>query len=92
MRKDIFIVGTRLLGIWQLLGALTPFAYIIGYWFGYIRPQPYTLEYNVLTLIVHLITGLYLLFRTQNLYDLLNRLKHDEDTSDHEESNTVVAE
>jgi hypothetical protein len=80
MRKDIFIVGARLLGIWQLLGAIRSFAYIASAWLGYIRPQSYTQEYNVLLFIVELVTGLYLIFRTHNLFHLVDRLKPEEDT------------
>ena len=78
MRKDIFIVGARLLGIWQLLGALNSLAYMVSYWSGPTRPPSYTQEYNVLTFIIHLITGLYLLFRTHRLYDVLVRLVPEE--------------
>ena len=80
MRKDIFIVGARLLGIWQLLGAIRSFAYIASAWLGYIRPQSTTQEYNALLFIVELVTGLYLLLRTHNLFRLVDRLKEEEKT------------
>jgi hypothetical protein len=82
MRKDIFIVGARLLGIWQLLGAIRSFAYMVGGWVGYIRQQSSTQEYNNLVFIVDLVTGLYLLFRTHSLFHLLDRLKPVEETAE----------
>ena len=79
MRKDIFIVGARLLGIWRLLGALGSLAWIIAGWFGYVRAQSYSQEYYSVRFIVELATGLYLLFRTHHLFHLLERLKPDEE-------------
>ena len=86
MRKDIFIVGARLLGIWQMLGAVRSLAYMISAWVGYTRPQSSTQEYYSLLFVVELVTGLYLLFRTHNLFHLLDRLKPEEDTVEQSET------
>ena len=92
MRKDIFIVGAKLFGIWQLLGALSPLAYMIGFWIGYIHPQAYTQEYNVLTFIVHLVTGLILLFRTDRIFRLLDRLEPEEELIENGENDVNKTE
>jgi hypothetical protein len=75
MRKDIFIVGARLLGLWQLIGALSPLSYLVGTEFGFVHPQITTQEYNAVALVVHLLTGLYLLFRPHQLFGVLDRLE-----------------
>ena len=75
MRKDLFVVGARLLGIWELVGAVSSLANIIAAWFGYLRPQSYSQEYSSLHFLVQLGIGLYLLFRTHRLFHLLERLK-----------------
>lgn len=82
MRKDIFIVGARLLGIWQLLGALNSLAYIIADWLGKLHVPSSSEEYNTVHLIVQLGTGLYLIFRPYSLFNLLDRLKGEEPTPD----------
>ena len=79
MRKDVFLVGARLLGIWQLLGGLGSLVWIIIVGLGYLHPQSYSQEYNSVNFIIHLATGLYLVFKTEHLFQLLDRLKTDED-------------
>jgi hypothetical protein len=78
MRKDIFIVGARLLGIWQLLGAVVSLVWIIAAWLGYLRASS-SQEYNSVHFIVQLATGSYLIFRTHQLFHLMERLKADEE-------------
>ena len=74
MRKDIFIVGARLLGIWQLLAGLSPLASILYAWLRPFQQHSYTQEYEIMIFAVHLLTGLYLLFRTDSLFRLMVRL------------------
>ena len=80
MRKDIFIVGIRLLGLWQLLGAANSLAGIITIWLGYLRPQSTAQEYYILHFAVQLVTGLYLIFRPYRLFNLMARMKEEEMT------------
>jgi uncharacterized membrane protein len=83
MRKDIFIVGARLLGMWLLVGAATSLAVLIITWIGYQRriasSLEYNLAYNAIHFIVEVIAGLYLLFRTHRLFNFLDGLKPDEE-------------
>lgn len=74
MRKDIFIVGARLLGIWELLGALSSLAWLIASWMGYLQMQPSNKEYTSIHFIIQFLTGIFLLFRTHQLFDLLNHI------------------
>jgi hypothetical protein len=74
MRKDIFIVGARLLGVWISIGAFNPLIYVLAAWSGFIQHQSAALDYNLLHGAVDVIAGLYLVFRTENLFDLLERV------------------
>ena len=74
MRKDIFIVGARLLGIWELLGAVSSLAWLIANWMGYLQMQPSNKEYTAIHFIIQFLTGIFLLFRTDRLYDFVNRI------------------
>ncbi len=74
MRKDIFIVGARLLGIWYVIGAVGPCMYFLTGWFENYWPPSYNQEYNLVIGSVHLFTGLYLLFWTHNLFNFLERM------------------
>ncbi len=83
MRKDIFIVGIRLLAIWVLIEAIYPLIYVIGSWFGYFIRNNYSQEYYLINAIVHLVVGLYLLLKTNGLFDFLERvLDKKEDTEE----------
>ena len=76
MRKDIFIVGARLLGIWQLLGAASLIAQYISIWAGLYKPSvSYQESYAFVHMAVELVTGLYLIFSAYPLYDILNKVK-----------------
>ena len=63
MRKDLFLVATRLIGLWQICGSLVSFAYIISDYIGYIRPQSYSHQYYMLRFVVEFLIGLFLLIR-----------------------------
>jgi hypothetical protein len=73
MRKDIFIVGARLLSIWLLIDAINPLFYVIATWMGYLAANPYTQFYSLVSVIVHIVSGLYLLLKTNELFDFLER-------------------
>ena len=92
MRKDIFIVGARLLGIWELIGAVSSFGWIITGWLGYVRPQSYSQEYYSVRFIIELAVGLYLLFRTHHLFHLMERLEPDNDEAQVDEHDISQAE
>jgi len=79
MRKDIFLVGTQLLGLWQLCGAMVSLVYLIGDYSGYVRPQAASHEYNLLRLGVELIIGLFLISRPQHVFNLARQLSITED-------------
>jgi hypothetical protein len=85
MRKDIFIVGARLLSIWLLISAINPLFYVIATWIGYLALNPYTQFYSLVSAIVHLVAGLYLLLKTNELFDFLERtlskVKNTEETN-----------
>jgi hypothetical protein len=89
MRKDLFIVGVRLLGLWQLLGAVSSLAYMICFWYGYIQSQALGQEYNSIHFVVQLLTGIFLLFGTHYLFHLVDRIKPEEAPAE-EESETEV--
>ena len=74
MRKDIFIVGARLLGIWLVLEAVNPLIYIIGSWIGNFTTNLYSQDYSLINVIVHIAAGLYLLLKTNELFDLLEKV------------------
>ena len=85
MRKDIFIVGARLLGISILTGGLNPLAYVVSTWFTKYQPTPNAIEYNIVNGLVHIIIGAYLLLRTNNLFNFLERVLTEEEKNKEEE-------
>jgi hypothetical protein len=85
MRKDIFIVGARLLSIWLLIEAINPLSYVIASWLGYFVINPYSQYYSIVSVIVHISTGLYLLLKTNELFYFLERTLTK--TKDTEENN-----
>ena len=89
MRKDIFIVGARLLGISLLTGAINPLAFVVSTWFVKYQPTPNALEYNFVNGLVHIIVGLYLLLRTNNLFDSLERILTEEETNKEEKNSAA---
>lgn len=74
MRKDIFIVGARLLGLSLLSGGINPLAYVVYTWISKYQPTPSAIEYNIINGLVHIFIGLYLLLRTNNLFNYLDRV------------------
>ena len=72
MRTDIVIVDARLLGIWQLIAAVYAIAWIVAVWAGFAHMQPGQQEYYNLHFAVELVTGLYLLLKTEHLFHLLS--------------------
>ena len=89
MRKDIFLVGIRLLGLWQLCGSIVSFAYIISDYTGLTRPQSYTHEYNLLRFGVEFIIGLFLILRPYNVFHFIQLLSasDDEDEANNDDTN-----
>ena len=86
MRKDIFVVGTRLLGIWQLVGAVMSLAYMIFYWIGYFPGQPANREYSLIRFGIELLLGLILSLRPYTLYSLFERMgEEDQEIAESEE-------
>ena len=73
MRKDIFVVGCILLGIWELAGALSSLANLVGVWIWYTSPQSYNSKYYLLHLGVELFIGLYLILRPYDLFHFIER-------------------
>jgi hypothetical protein len=71
MRKDLFVVGVRLIGIWQLSGALNSLALIVAAWAGFLRPQSSAQDYSSIHFAAELVIGLYLLLKPEHLFDLL---------------------
>jgi len=74
MRKDIFIVGARLLAIWLLIEAVNSFTFVIGYWLGYFNRSSFSYDYSLINLIIRLIAGIYLLLKTNELFNFLERI------------------
>jgi hypothetical protein len=75
MRKDIFTVGARITGIWQLLAALNTFSSLLSAWLGWLRAPGYGNESaTFLHFGLQLFTGLFLVFRSDTLYNLLSQL------------------
>ena len=73
MRTDIFTVGARLLGLWQLVGAIESIAYLLN---GWIRSYPLSApnhEYQLIRFGVQLIVGLYLVLRPYHLSHFIER-------------------
>ena len=89
MRKDIFIVGARLLGISLLTAAINPLAFVVSTWFVKYQTTPNALEYNFLNGLVHIIVGLYLLFGTNNLFNFLERILTEEETNKEEKNSAA---
>jgi hypothetical protein len=75
MRKDIFIVGAKLLGVMQLISAVYSLATIVAVHTGLIRPQGATAEYSSVRFVAEVAVGLFLVFRTEALFNLLNRVQ-----------------
>jgi hypothetical protein len=94
MRKDIFVVGTRLIGIMQLVGAIFNFANLVSDWIGYIKPQAYSHEHNLMNFGINLILGLYLIIRPYHLFHLFELFTgdDDEDQVDNRELNEPKSE
>lgn len=94
MRKDIFVVGARLLGVWLLVGALSSLVYIISYWSGFYQPPSYGNQYYWIHFGTELILGLYLALRPYHLFHMIGRLADSDDEGQadssevKEESNT----
>ncbi|MGD0591716.1 MAG: hypothetical protein ABSA44_13110 [Bacteroidota bacterium] len=73
MRTDIFTVGARLLGLWQLVGAIETIAYLLYEW---IRSYPLSApnhEYQLIRFGIELIVGLYLVLRPYHLSQFIER-------------------
>ncbi len=79
MRKDIFLTGVRLLGLWQLCGATISLAYLLSEYIGYIRPQPNTHEYNLIRFGAEFFVGLFFVFRPHNIFHFVQRLSVEDD-------------
>ncbi len=75
MRKDIFIVGAILLGLWLFIGAIGPLLYLLAMLFGSFHPQTEAQDYTLLNGVVHLLIGLYLMFRPDDVFNLLERMR-----------------
>ena len=89
MRKDIFIVGARLLGLSILTGALNPLAYVVSTWFIKYQTTPNALEYNFVNGLIHIIVGLYLLLGTNNLFNFLERVLTKEESNKGKENSAA---
>jgi hypothetical protein len=79
MRKDIFVVATRLLGVMQLVDAIFNLAYLVSHWIGYIKPQSYSHEHDLISFGIHLVLGLYFVVRPYHLFHLLELFTGDDD-------------
>jgi hypothetical protein len=92
MRRDIFIVGVRILGIWQLINALNTFATLVNIWIGYTQATgaPTRMSY-FLHLGIQLFTGLFLVFRTEDLFTLLDQLS-DREPAEQSPTTAITAE
>lgn len=88
MRRDIFIVGIRILGIWLLIEAINPLIFIIGTWMGYFHGSYYSQQYtySLINSLIHLIAGFYLLFRSDNLFNFLEKLLTKTETGEDDEA------
>lgn len=71
MRKDIFVVGVRLVGVMQLIGAFTNLAQTIFYWIGYYRPPSFNFQYFFIHIGVDVVVGLYLILRPFQLFHII---------------------
>jgi hypothetical protein len=79
MRKDIFVVLIRVLGVWQLVGSLGQLANLISQWIGYMQPQTYGSRYIVLHFGLELVIGLYFVLRPYHLFHLIERFAENDD-------------
>jgi hypothetical protein len=82
MRKDLFLVGARLLGVLQFLSAASPLGYLLASWFGIAWIPASSQGYNGIQAAVHLAAGSYLVYRPLHLYRLLENLKHENDDAE----------
>lgn len=67
MRKDLFLTGTRFIGLWQLAASLISLAYIVSEYIGYTHPQGYSHEYSILRFVIEFLVGLYFLIRPETI-------------------------
>jgi len=86
MRKDLFIVGARLLGIWILIGVINPISHIVAPIFIKTQPPTYVQLTNVVNGILHFIIGYFLLFKTNSLYKFLDRILTETEINNDENS------
>jgi hypothetical protein len=91
MRKDIFVVGVRLLGTWFIVGSILPLVTITSEYFGYIHLGEYGHASNILHFCVDFIVGAFLILRTHNIFRLIELLKVDDD-KDQNDNNDVNEE
>jgi uncharacterized membrane protein len=73
MRTDIFTVGARLLGVWQLVGALGTLAYLLYEWLRSYPLSTVNHEYQFIRFGIELIVGLYLVLRPYHLSQIIER-------------------
>jgi hypothetical protein len=74
MRKDLFIVGARLLGLWLIVSAMNPFLSYVATLFIKTPSPSYFQITNILNGLFHAGVGLYFLLGTNNLYNFLERV------------------
>ena len=79
MRKDLFLLGTRILGLMQLVSGVTSAVYLILEYSGYLHPQVPTHEYTLVRFGVELVIGLFLLLRPHVVYNFVKQLSVDDD-------------
>ena len=79
MRKDIFVVLIRVLGVWKLLGSLNQLASLISQWIGYMPPQTTATHYLLLHFGLEFIIGLYFVLRPYHLFHLIERFAENDD-------------
>lgn len=73
MRKDIFVVGARILGMWLLISAVNPITYVVASLFIKNQTPIFIQVTTIVNGLVHLIAGYFLLFKTNGLFDYLDR-------------------
>jgi uncharacterized membrane protein len=73
MRTDIFTVGARLLGVWQLVSAIETIAYLIYEWIKSHHLSAPNHEYQLMRFGIELIVGLYLVLRPYHLSQIIER-------------------
>ena len=79
MRKDIFVVSIRVLGIWQLVGSFGQLASIISQWIGYMPSQANATHYLLLHFGIEFVIGLYFVLRPYHLFHLIERFAEVDD-------------